>query len=384
MELLRMDLGLQLVPAELALVDGQFKKRPIPSLAPWAPQPGRPRYALTDDPLVWREWLALCPDALMGVVPGDRFLVVDDDRGAFDPLSAGIAGTYADRSPRPGIHYWVQVPPTHRARNAKLPAGGELITGTQYVVSAPSHGYDVVNPDAPVVTLPTSSPLWSTMAPVGVAKSVSIPPITAGHQKMAERVISNLLRAPHGIGADTQALLTGRIPGGGSRSEADYRLALLATFWTSDAAVIAAVLWSSRLARKKWRRPDYLPRTVGRALARREDLAARSLTRTCELWDTPPLNAETMTVSDALIFYLLQQPSSEFARVPVQQLADWCGVNRKTITRTIRRLERQGEIDANFSVEWVKGRPIRIRWARLRSNKVTLQRAMQEDLMCAA
>src|SRR5665648_866664 len=57
-----------------------------------------------------------------------------------------------------------------------------------------------------------------------------------------------------------------------------------------------------------------LPCTIGRALARREDLAARSLVRTCELWDTPPPDAETMTVSDALIFYLLQHKSREYAR----------------------------------------------------------------------
>jgi hypothetical protein len=382
-ELLRLNLGLKLVPAEFVREGDSLLKRPIPSLAPTSPRRDQPRYAVTDDPIEWRQWLALCPDALLGIVPGDRFLVVDDDHGGFDPSWAGIAGTYADRSPRPGIHHWVQVPPGHRARFAKLPTGGELITGSRYVVSAPSLGYAVVDPDAPVMTLPASSPLWRLMRPIDEVNFADIPIITDAHRDKAGRVITKLVAAPHPIGTDVRDLLAGKIPGGGSLSEADYRLALLASYWTSDAATIAAVLWASRLARKKWRRPDYLPRTIGRALARRQELAARSVGRNCELWDTPPPHAETITVTDALIFFLMQHQSDKFARLPVQQLANWCGVNRKTITRTIERLELRGDIETNSSVEWINGRPRCTRWARLKA-VVIPDRARQEEFSCAA
>ncbi len=54
---------------------------------------------------------------------------------------------------------------------------------------------------------------------------------------------------------------------GEDRSQLDFRLAALITRYVGrDPERIARVMWRSTLGREKWQRPDYLPRTVARAI----------------------------------------------------------------------------------------------------------------------
>ncbi len=63
-----------------------------------------------------------------------------------------------------------------------------------------------------------------------------------------------------------ERLLSGDASGYGSPSEADAALASHLAFYTRDVDQIARLMRESRLNRDKYDRPDYLPRTIGRAL----------------------------------------------------------------------------------------------------------------------
>lgn len=67
----------------------------------------------------------------------------------------------------------------------------------------------------------------------------------------------------------------------GDRSAADFALASVLAFWVGpDVARIVSLMRRSGLARPKWERPDYLPRTVARALAGRSEFYGDRLTAT--------------------------------------------------------------------------------------------------------
>jgi len=368
MELLKMNAGFKLVPAELAFENGSWKKRPIRFLAPpkQSLRPGEPNFAVTDDPVVWQQWVAVCSDALMGIMPGDDFVVFDDDRGTFDVKAAGVGGTYADRSPRPGTHYWTRLPKGQTARYAKLPDGsGDIITGDQYVVSAPSMGYSAIDVDAPVMVLPDDSPIWERLqSPSGIS-IVELPVITWQHEQRARRVMAALMQAPEAIARDARSLLAGDTSGKPSPSEADYSLALLASYWTQDPGVIAAVLWQSKLARQKWHRADYLPRVIGAALDRRAALHARSLEHPCKLSDTLPAAAWNLPIDDVLRLFLEHvQEGDDFVRLPVGAFARAHGCSEKTVQRAVKRAVDSGELDTWVETVNRGGRPTRTRWVR--------------------
>jgi hypothetical protein len=369
MELLRMNAGFKLVPTELIFENGSWKKRPVRFLAPpkRSLTPGDPRFAVTDDPLVWQQWVAVCSDALMGIMPGNRFVVFDDDRGTFDAKAARVAGTYADRSPRPGTHYWARLPEGRTARYAKLPdASGDIITGAHYVVSAPSAGYSAIDVDAPVLVLPDDSPMWGQLRPPGGIPIVDLPAITRQHQERGRRVINELLRAPDAIARDARGLLAGDTLRKPSRSEADYSLAILASYWTQDPAVIAVVLWQSKLARKKWHRPDYLSRVIGAALERRATLQAQALEHPCKLSDTLPATAWDLPIKDVLLLYLGHvQEEDDFVRLPVSGFARAYGCSEKTVQRAVKRAVACGEVETRVETVHRNGRPMRTRWVRL-------------------
>ncbi len=69
-------------------------------------------------------------------------------------------------------------------------------------------------------------------------------------------------------GAKFTALFGGHTAGFGSASEADMSLACILCWWTEDDAQVEAVMRASGLAREKYRRPDYLTRTIARARSR--------------------------------------------------------------------------------------------------------------------
>ncbi|MDQ3524156.1 MAG: bifunctional DNA primase/polymerase, partial [Chloroflexota bacterium] len=339
-ELLAMNAGLSLVPTD--------DKEPIQHFADRIGERAG-RRPETDDPQTWQQWCAVWPDLGMGIVPGDRFLVLDDDRGDLNPHTYGLKGTYADQTRR-GRHHWARLAQGTLARSTRLPGGGgDILTGSRYVVSSPTQPYIPIDIDAPILTLPDDSSLWELLRPQRPAHLATIPRLTAWHRTQAGHVIANLMHAPPDIARDASSLLAGQVPEDASPSEADYRLALMVTFHTTEPGIIAAVLWSSGLSRKKWSRPDYLPRQISAALSRRRELASARPNPSSVSYGTPPfLAGKELSVNDQIVRIVASQNrdiDGGFARVPVQALATTCGVSRKTVQRAIDRLERDGHIE---------------------------------------
>jgi len=244
-------------------------KRPISSLTPHGVADA------TGDPRVLAEWAICWPDCELAIVPGDRFAVVDLDDAASDPGAMGIpAGTWAERTKR-GAHHFVSL--GHPGRKAKLPgAKGDFLTGNRaYVVMSPSPDRWPIDLDAPIRRLADDSSLLRASLPqLGTIPALGR--ITQAHRRDARRMIDGLNAAPAEIARDARLLMAGIIPPDGSPSEADFRLALMASYHTDCPAVVAAVLESSRLSRPKWREHEtYFSRTIGRALIRRQELASR-------------------------------------------------------------------------------------------------------------
>jgi hypothetical protein len=191
-EILKAGMGFRLVPTER-------DKRPIPWLS------HRGVNDATDDPQTWRQYLALAPDAGLGIVPGERFAVIDDDSGSLNADTYGVTGTYAERTRR-GTHHWVRIPDGRRARKSKIPEG-DFITGRRsYVISSPTKPYAPIDLDAPILTLPEDSPLLARHH--DAAPAIEIPILTAADHRKACRVIANLqtgTRPPDGGGCPRPA-----------------------------------------------------------------------------------------------------------------------------------------------------------------------------------
>jgi len=70
-------------------------------------------------------------------------------------------------------------------------------------------------------------------------------------------------------GARVRALYEGDISAyGNDRSRADLALASMLGWWCRDPAQLERLLWSSALAREKWRREDYMRSLIERAMTR--------------------------------------------------------------------------------------------------------------------
>jgi primase-polymerase (primpol)-like protein len=54
----------------------------------------------------------------------------------------------------------------------------------------------------------------------------------------------------------------GSIAGFGSNSEADMSLACILCWWTVDDSQVASIMRDSGLTREKWKRSDYMRRTI--------------------------------------------------------------------------------------------------------------------------
>ena len=85
-----------------------------------------------------------------------------------------------------------------------------------------------------------------------------------------DRTDDELIRAisDSGQGAKFDALMNGNTLGFGSPSEADMSLACILCWWTKDDHQVESVMRSSGLDRDKWKRPDYLKRTIDNARRR--------------------------------------------------------------------------------------------------------------------
>lgn len=172
---------------------------------------------------------------------------------------------------------------------------------------------------------------------------------------------------------DVQRLLCGDTSGHRSPSEADFSLAELASFHTHNSSVVLAVLQASGLWRPKWEKHrTYLENTITKAIARRKELESdlegetREESVSCVAGLFEP--GETPTVKDAVVRLVCRPDRTNeegYCRLPVQAIADVCDVNRTTVWRWIRRLERDGVISTTVTDdEDHKGRTVSKRWAR--------------------
>lgn len=191
-----------------------------------------------------------------------------------------------------------------------------------------------------------------------------------------------LTDAPATIARDACALLAGTVPQDASPSEAEYRLALLASFHTARPEVVAAVLEATSLSGPKWRNhPAYLDRTISKAMHRRGHLAERALTTTsttdskivsligtgkvrlagllttpetphCELMGHLRSGESKTRVASAVLAFLATVRDAGvdsafwrdegWVRVPVCDLADLLACDRNTVARALRTLAAAG------------------------------------------
>lgn len=315
----------------------------------------------TDDPSILQQWMALAGDAGLGIAPGDAFAILDDDRGDLDPGAFGIAGTYSETTRR-GFHRWVRVPDGRSARKRKID-GGDLLTGLRcYAVSSPTPPYWPIDLEAPILSLPRDSILLTTARTL----ATSVLPITEPtmeHIRRAGRVVQALLHAPDPkMRCDIERLLSGDITGKPSASEADYDLASLASFHTTDPHVILAVLQGSDLRRPKWTsNKAYLSRTVHAALAQRA--VRRDGSRASTVSDGTFQHAEGR--KGAILGFLADSEGDSYCLLEVGKVATHCGVDRRTISRDLRSLEDAGLIETRVIHERLGERIIKSRLARL-------------------
>lgn len=267
-ELLNMGIGIRLLPVE------PDDKKPIVSIVPHGVADA------TDDVRTWQQWLALAPDAGLGIVPGPEFAVLDDDRGDLDPVTFGVAGTYCERSRR-GKHYWMRVPHGRRLGRAKIPAGDVLSGDRCYVVSAPTVPYCPVDLAAPILTLPADSPLWEVTLPGKTAGTAWSCSITARDYADAESVLQRLRSGRFAKAID--GLFTGEWRDSHpewSESERDASLVFSGTHFLRDhpraREVLFALLWATGWPQDPARRhpkhnpAQYVAITVNNALEERQ------------------------------------------------------------------------------------------------------------------
>jgi hypothetical protein len=177
---------------------------------------------------------------------------------------------------------------------------------------------------------------------------------------------------------DVRALLAGDTSHHRSPSEADYNLALMASYWTREPSVIAAVLWQSKLPRPKWRQHRaYLPHQIAAALARRETLAGDNKRDGVSYAQLGYAVGDRPKVEDAILRYLSCDSRAEneagYSRLPMGDLAILCGVHRNTVTNTLDRMERAGRIETDIRVDHRNGRPVKSRWARFAAGDIARQ-----------
>lgn len=228
------------------------------------------------------------PGANVGIAPDHRFVVLDIDPrnggslDAADALGLPVDG-YRERSGSGGWHVPLTMPDGHRAeRSLILGPGVELKAHGSYVSSPHPRldGGGWYRPEAERDVwrwgaIPTHWPHLDRLMRREVTAN-ALEPITNAHRREARRVIAALMQGPGTIGTDVRALFAGTLPANASPSEADYRLALLASYHTTSPEVVAAVLEASSLARPKWRNhPTYLDQRVSKAIHRRAQLAER-------------------------------------------------------------------------------------------------------------
>jgi primase-polymerase (primpol)-like protein len=107
------------------------------------------------------------------------------------------------------------------------------------------------------------SALYEAFVPVEVCAPSPRPRRKTRPSMTDDKLIDTI--AASGQGAKFDGLYRGNAASFGSASEADMSLACILCWWADDNAQVEAIMRTSGLAREKYQRPDYLPRTIERA-----------------------------------------------------------------------------------------------------------------------
>lgn len=193
---------------------------------------------------------------------------------AFKPIIDGFEGTYIERSPsKTGLHIILKTEQPFRTggrshgwkdetdkQNKKREVAfyfdsrfftvtGDIFSGTNIIKFSKKHVRDVL---APWINDPEP--------PVFVADSTAI---SLDDDEIIRRA-SSAKNKEKFESLFKFAFWEGRYS---SQSEADYAFACLLAFWTQDPSQIQRIMEHSSLNREKWvKRPDYLKRTIQRAI----------------------------------------------------------------------------------------------------------------------
>lgn len=344
-----------------------------------------------------RDAFVSTPGANVGIAPDFSYVVLDIDPKNAGTLEAAerfglpVSG-YRERSGSGGWHVPLTLPAGVRGeRSFDLGKGLEIKAYGSYVLSPHSRldgaGWYRPDPDRDVWSwgaIPSSWPYFDRLTRPDTT-SHALGQITPAHRREARRVIDGLNAAPVEIANDARLLMAGIVPPDASASEADYRLALLASFHSDCPEVIASVLDASQLKRPKWHlHPTYFAQTIGRALARRQELVSRGSfvsqtasdsighmisagntllagpvpnpgTPECALLLQFGLEGCRNRVVSPLLAFLIgvreAGPDSPFARsenwirVPVLDLAKLLDFDRTTIHRALEKLDHAGIVE---------------------------------------
>lgn len=323
------------------------------------------------------------------------------------------------------FYYETSTMPEVIVRSGILVPGVE-IKGEGAYVNAPlsvhpsGDPYRFLDPAIPLAALPIGHPLIEPFTRPTTTADVAIraTPKRADSQK-AGRVARKMLSGP--FGANLKLLYQGaweevRYRDGSRRfhshSEADLCLLYAAAWVTNDPSVLDAVLRQSGLCRSKWlHRPDYRAHQIARALQMRKaqhfdrlsilreyldvtilPISAHSSPFTTETpqlkqgvgvgvggrsWEEENANRRILTRADrrqAIISDVLMLATTKpkqhrrpdgWVRVPVSDLAELHCADRQTVTRTIERAAKQGQLETCWEPVSVNGQKRRDRLVRL-------------------
>jgi hypothetical protein len=371
--------------SELLLMKLGFRALPVDSTtkAPFGWLTPRGVLNATTDPATLRQWLALSGDASLGIVPGPQFAIVDDDTGDLDIGALGLTGSFAERTRR-GVHTWARLPEGRRLRKVRLPNGaGDLISGSAgYVLMSPSPQYRPIDIAAPILPLPTDSPLWDWAAPKDFVGMSIAPALTSGDERDARR-LEDAMRLSSDFGVGIAALLDGdpdwarhfRSANDLTESGRDFQLIRAATHYLRgndrrDSILAALLTRHSKKAKRHTSPAAYIASIVAGTTATRDRVDADQRTSFATRFVMPALQSSTRCkpkpVLDAKLLTKRERPgimertilnfagsdqvdqftrADRWRRFPVQMVADVFGVDRETVRLRLVALEERGLIE---------------------------------------
>lgn len=279
----------QFILWRLAERDGKQIKLPV---SPHTLQPWPKGSDWQKNPAEWVDAAAAC-DLIQLAGPGhglgflfteqDPFFFVDLDKclqpdgTSWSPVALDILGRLPGAAVEvsqsgQGLHvFGVGTPPDHGCKN--VPLGLELYTSGRFVALTGTNAVGSAATDCSA-TLPGLVASYFPAAKPGVVTDWTDEPVPewAGPEDddaLIEKILgtTNAAGAFGGKPSGVAALWAGDTGGhNGDASSADAALAQHLAFWTgSNCERMLRLMWRSELARDKWDRDDYLPRTILKA-----------------------------------------------------------------------------------------------------------------------